>query len=255
MRGGKRGDDHEVSILIRIGGGERVGRGPSKNVSVNDHPAAATRASARRQGRFSLAVGLGVRALGRDFGRGERLAGSLDVARSNRSSEQTIVADAMEAAGQHVQEKAADELGRVERHGLEPVAAFDPVVLPFEGDARLVERDQPGVGDGDAVGVAREIGEDGFLVRRRVAWRRPPTRSGAKARARRRRRACRRGVRDRRRRRAGRPDGGLRGHRETGGGTGARARARAGRSRACRRSSALPSGDRPPPGTMTWTWG
>jgi hypothetical protein len=34
----------------------------------------------------------------------------------------------------------------VERHGLETVAAFDPVILPFEGDARLVERDEPGVG-------------------------------------------------------------------------------------------------------------
>ena len=49
-----------------------------------------------------------------------------------------------------------------ERHGLEPVAAFDPVVLPFEGDARLVERDEPGVGDRDAMGVAREIGEHGL---------------------------------------------------------------------------------------------
>jgi len=38
---------------------------------------------------------------------------ALDVARSNRSSEQAVVADAMETAGQHVQEKAADELGRV----------------------------------------------------------------------------------------------------------------------------------------------
>ena len=72
------------------------------------------------------------------------------------------MANAMEAARQHVQEKAMDELGGVERHGLEPVAAFDPVVLPLEGDARLVERDQPGLGDGDAVGVAREIGEDRF---------------------------------------------------------------------------------------------
>jgi len=43
------------------------------------------------------------------------------------------MADAVEAAGQDVQEKAADELGGVERHGLEPVTAFDPVVLPFEG--------------------------------------------------------------------------------------------------------------------------
>ena len=40
------------------------------------------------------------------------------------------MADPVEAARQHVQEKAADEFGGVERHGLEPVAAFDPVVLP-----------------------------------------------------------------------------------------------------------------------------
>src|SRR5271165_6825028 len=61
------------------------------------------------------------------------------------ASEEAVVADAVEAARQHVQEKAADELGRVEGHGLEPVAAFDPVVLPFEGDARLVEGDETGV--------------------------------------------------------------------------------------------------------------
>ena len=72
------------------------------------------------------------------------------------------MADAVEAARQDVEEKAADELGGVEHHGLEPVAAFDPVVFPFEGDALVVERDEPGVGDGDAVGVAREIGENGL---------------------------------------------------------------------------------------------
>jgi hypothetical protein len=109
---------------------------------------------------FSVAVGVGSGALGR--GCGEQSAGALDVAGSNRSSEQAVVADAVEAAGQHVQEKAADELGGVEHHGFEPVAAFDPVVLPFEGDPRLVERDEPGVRDGDAMGVAGEIGEDGL---------------------------------------------------------------------------------------------
>ena len=36
---------------------------------------------------------------------------------------------------------------------------FDPVVLPFEGHAGLVERDEPGVGDCDAVGVAGEVSE------------------------------------------------------------------------------------------------
>jgi hypothetical protein len=57
----------------------------------------------------------------------------------------------VEAARHHVQEKAADELGGVERHGFEPIAAFDPVVLPLEGDARRVEGDQPGVRDRDAI--------------------------------------------------------------------------------------------------------
>ena len=94
------------------------------------HAAAATRASARRRRCFGLAVGFGLRAVGPDLGRGERLAGALDVVRPNGAGEQAVMSDAVEAAGQHVQEKAADELGDVERHGLEPVAAFDPVVLP-----------------------------------------------------------------------------------------------------------------------------
>ena len=50
--------------------------------------------------------------LGRSLGRGERLADALDVAGSNRAGEQAVVADAVEAAGQDVQEKAADELVR-----------------------------------------------------------------------------------------------------------------------------------------------
>jgi hypothetical protein len=51
----------------------------------------------------------------------------------------------MEASGQDVQEKAADKLGGVERHGPEPVAAFDAVVLPFEGDALVIEPDEAAV--------------------------------------------------------------------------------------------------------------
>jgi len=43
------------------------------------------------------------------------LAGALDVAGSNRAGDEAVVADAVEAARQDVQEKAADELGAVER--------------------------------------------------------------------------------------------------------------------------------------------
>jgi hypothetical protein len=44
----------------------------------------------------------------------------------------------MEACGQHVHEKAADELVCLERHALVALATFEPAVLPCEGDAFLV---------------------------------------------------------------------------------------------------------------------
>ena len=65
----------------------------------------------------------------------------------------------MEALRQHVQHEAADELRRRQRHGLVAVGAFDAIVLVLEGDAVLVDGDQAAVGDGDAVGVARQIGQ------------------------------------------------------------------------------------------------
>ena len=105
MRGGMGDDGHEVSILIRPGGADRAGRAPSK-VSTKDHSAAAPGASMRRRRCLSVIVRLGGRALGR----GEQLADALDVVGANGSCEQAIVADAVEAGRQQVQEKAADEL-------------------------------------------------------------------------------------------------------------------------------------------------
>lgn len=70
--------------------------------------------------------------------------------------------DAVEAAWQDVEQEAADKLGRRERHdtlALGPVAA---IVLVAQLDAARVERDQPPVRDRDAVGVARQIGKNGF---------------------------------------------------------------------------------------------
>ena len=89
----------------------------------------------------------------------EQLTRSRDVLDAPAVGERTVVADAMEAAGQHVDEEAADELVDGERHQLGAVAPLRPIVLPPEGHAGVVERDEPAVGDGDAVGVAREIGE------------------------------------------------------------------------------------------------
>ena len=72
-------------------------------------------------------------------------------ARCHSRRYQAVVTDAVEAAGQHVDEEPADELVGREHHHLEPIAAFDPVILPLEGDAPVAERDQSAVGDGDAV--------------------------------------------------------------------------------------------------------
>jgi hypothetical protein len=45
------------------------------------------------------------------------------------SSEETVVTDAMEAAGQHMNEEAADELVDGERHDLVALASFGAVIL------------------------------------------------------------------------------------------------------------------------------
>jgi hypothetical protein len=71
-----------------------------------------------------------------------------------RAGKQAVVADAMEAFGQHVDQEAADELADVERHRGVAAGSLDPVVLDLERDAVLVDRDQAAVRDGDAVRVA-----------------------------------------------------------------------------------------------------
>src|SRR6516225_5516620 len=53
----------------------------------------------------------------------------------------------------------ANELARLERHGSVAVRAFEAVVLVFERDAVRVGGDQAAVGDGDAMGVAAEVGQ------------------------------------------------------------------------------------------------
>src|SRR5450432_3567930 len=73
---------------------------------------------------------------------GEQLARACDVVGAGAPRQQAVVADAVEAPWQHVDEEAADELVCREGHPLLTVAAFDPVILPPEGDAVPVESDQ-----------------------------------------------------------------------------------------------------------------
>lgn len=64
----------------------------------------------------------------------EQLAGPCDVVCPVGVSQEAIVSDAVETAGQDMQEKAPDELARCQAHGFVSVAALEAVVLAFEGD-------------------------------------------------------------------------------------------------------------------------
>jgi hypothetical protein len=83
-----------------------------------------------------------------------------DVVSPAAISEQAIMADAVEPAGQHVDEEAADELVDRECHHLAPLVLIGAVILPFESDAGIIEPDEATVVDGDTMGVARQISQD-----------------------------------------------------------------------------------------------
>jgi hypothetical protein len=68
-----------------------------------------------------------------------------------------VMANAVEPVGQGVEEKAPDELVGVQGHDLR--LAVVAIILPVEGDVFVGHADQSGVGDGNTVGIAAEIGQ------------------------------------------------------------------------------------------------
>ena len=72
--------------------------------------------------------------------------------------EESEVTNAMEAVGQGVEQEAPDELVGLQTHGL--YGAVVAIVLPGEPDMFVVAGLDAAVGDGDAMGVAAEIGEN-----------------------------------------------------------------------------------------------
>ena len=67
----------------------------------------------------------------------------------------------MKSVGQNVDQEAANELVRVERHELVASVALGPVILPFEHHALAVEGDEPAIGNSTPVCVAGQVGEHG----------------------------------------------------------------------------------------------
>ena len=76
--------------------------------------------------------------------------------------EQAVVADAMQALGQRVDQEASDELVWVERHRRVAGRPIAPIVLDAEGDATGIGLDQASVRDRNAVCIARQVGEHGL---------------------------------------------------------------------------------------------
>src|SRR3981189_1867728 len=139
-----------------MGGGARHGGDPP-------HGAAALGADEEVTG-VALSIAFGV--TGRRLGIGRRVMGieqpaaEGEVVAASAIGEEAVVANAMEAVRQGMQQESADELVGIERHHLG--LAVLAVVLPGEADLAVKERDQPTVGDGDAMGIAAEIGQHLF---------------------------------------------------------------------------------------------
>lgn len=72
--------------------------------------------------------------------------------------EKAVMADAMKAVRQGVQQEAPDEF--VGRQGHHLAFVVMPIIAPAEADPLARHVDQPAVRDGDAVRVAPEIGQD-----------------------------------------------------------------------------------------------
>src|SRR5215469_11577535 len=68
----------------------------------------------------------------------------------------------MKPLWQNVEQKAPDELVGAERHCAVPRRSVAAVLLVAEGHAALVESNEATVRDGDAMGVAGEIGKHCF---------------------------------------------------------------------------------------------
>lgn len=68
--------------------------------------------------------------------------------------------NAVKAVWNRVKQETADELVRIERHQL--LLAGRSIILPSEGDLVSIDVDEAGVGDGNAMGIAAEIGQHLF---------------------------------------------------------------------------------------------
>ena len=93
---------------------------------------------------------------------GHQVLGARDIGFAAGAGQHPVVADAMNPLGQNVEQEAPDELVGAERHCAVPRLSIAAVILEPEAHAALVESNEATVRDGDAMGVAGEVGEHCF---------------------------------------------------------------------------------------------
>ena len=111
----------------------------------DDHAAAAVGTGLGESRRLGAIVALAIIGFGLPRRHGEQVASQGEVPGPAAVGEEAIMADAVKARGQDMEEEAADELERCQGHSLVALASFAPIVLEFEDDAPLVAADQTAI--------------------------------------------------------------------------------------------------------------
>ena len=73
----------------------------------------------------------------------QQIASGGDIVLAVGVSEKAVVADAMKAGGQHVQQEAAHELFGAQGHGFVARPCVFAIVLPAEGDTTIIQGQKP----------------------------------------------------------------------------------------------------------------
>src|SRR5499427_5201165 len=148
------------SDLDPSAGGRAARCGAAGKDLDNDHAAAAARAWRTM---ISRGVRIGdvvhCRWINLRHWSSHQLPGVRNVGLAAGARQQSVVADAMKPLWQNVEQKALDELVGAERHCAVPRLPAAAVILVAEGHAARIESEEATVRDGDAMGVAGEIGQ------------------------------------------------------------------------------------------------
>ena len=92
----------------------------------------------------------------------EQFPDPCDIGRAVAVSVKPVVANAVLASWEHVEQETADELVRSQRHGGVAARTFKAVIFDTKGDVIGIGSDQTAVGDRDPMGIAGQICQHGF---------------------------------------------------------------------------------------------